>query len=95
MDQHLRHAIQAATDANPVKIVRAVVAHRSINVAYPRGSEIRIEMWAGVVKEEFYIVGIKLEGMDDMGWIWGQDSEEEFYNSGLYSWAFVMKKEET
>ncbi|KAL8920625.1 MAG: hypothetical protein Q9208_006107 [Pyrenodesmia sp. 3 TL-2023] len=93
LDHHLYMAIEAATNHKPVKIVEAVFGRRSIDVRWPKWCWVK-DLRGKIVKEEFDVIGLRLENMTAMGWIWGEDDIQEFHNSGLYADAYVSLDKE-
>ncbi|KAI4137879.1 MAG: hypothetical protein LQ341_004934 [Variospora aurantia] len=86
--KYLLTALEAATDENPLKILGAALGRRSTDVQWPTDS-VNVELRGKFKEEVFELIGLRLEGMRCMAWIWGEDYTKEFKNFGLYSSAWI------
>lgn len=79
MDLKLDHALGAITEEKPVKIAEAVAGTRWKFAPKP--------VRKGYGEHSYKMVGLRLEGMDDIGWIWGRESKN---GSTIFSYCDVI-----
>lgn len=69
MDVRLRTVLRRATKKRPLQILEGVVGQRRTKVKWPASSHFP-DMRGKTFMEEYRLVGLRLEGMDKIGWIW-------------------------
>ncbi|KAF3933973.1 hypothetical protein ABW19_dt0208364 [Dactylella cylindrospora] len=89
-DQLRAHLAKASNDS-PVKITGAASGYKKVVYAAPlcRTTKELKELKATKVTDEFTLIGLKLEGMTEMGWIWGEDYKRSFKEGKLKADAYI------
>ena len=79
MDQNLADALKVITKEKPVKIVEAVTGACWRFVSNP--------VRKGYGEHKYNMVGLRLEGMEGIGWIWGRESKS---SGTIFSYCDVI-----
>ncbi|KAF2416695.1 hypothetical protein EJ08DRAFT_703567 [Tothia fuscella] len=82
LEPSLSSAFKSIKHEQPVKIMEAVTGVMRKNMIVPNivGESMKITHTDG-----FYLLGLRLEGMSEIGWICGQDANKEFAGEPLFS----------
>lgn len=96
IDDHLRSALEnAAKDGAgaPVKIVDAHVGEVTKKYAVPHNEKLpqhNGKLW----RDRFTCIGIRLQGMKEIGYMWGEDTEKSWDEFCLYCGTFIATDEQ-
>ncbi|KAK6352743.1 hypothetical protein TWF696_004746 [Orbilia brochopaga] len=73
---------------NPLKIIAAVRGKKSVAYAAPFNLRHR-ELHGKLRIDKFDLVGLQLEGMEEMGWIWAEDMQDSFEAGALKASVYM------
>ncbi|KAK6339924.1 hypothetical protein TWF718_009313 [Orbilia javanica] len=96
MDDHLRSALEKAAGGgarHPVKIIDAHVGEVSKKYEVPKNQKLpqhNGKIW----HDKLTCVGLRLEGMKEIGYIWGEDVEKAWDEFCLYCGTFIATEEQ-
>ncbi|KAF3923059.1 hypothetical protein ABW20_dc0105225 [Dactylellina cionopaga] len=96
LDSHLRTALESAAkngSSRPVKIIGAHVAETTKTHEVPHNEKLP-QHNGNTWHDKLACVGLKLEGMKEMGYIWGEDTERAWEEFCLYCGTFIATEEQ-
>ncbi|KAK6538353.1 hypothetical protein TWF694_011233 [Orbilia ellipsospora] len=88
---NLKQQFSQATSAQPLKIIKAASGEKEVMYAAPMCHKIcKMRKMAGMkMVDKFTLIGLQLQGMSEMGWIWAEDVEGSFEEGILKASVFI------
>ncbi|EPS37246.1 hypothetical protein H072_9020 [Dactylellina haptotyla CBS 200.50] len=84
----LREHFQRLTPSKSLKIIAAASGSKQVIYAAPLCPKKR-RMQGTKQTEKYHLIGLQLEGMDEMGWIWAEDMERSFEEGKLKASVYI------
>ncbi|KAF3914667.1 hypothetical protein AA313_de0204529 [Arthrobotrys entomopaga] len=95
IDGHLRAALERAArfgSQNPCKIIAAHTAEATMTYSVPPNRN--LPQYTGKQwNDKLSVVGLRIEGMKEMGYIWGEDVEKAWEETCLYCGTYITSGE--
>ncbi|KAF3923066.1 hypothetical protein ABW20_dc0105445 [Dactylellina cionopaga] len=84
----LKTHLPKATRSKPLKVIATALGSKEVIYAAPLCIKKRRLQGKRQV-DKFNLIGIQLEGMDEMGWIWAEDMERSFEEGKLHGSVYI------
>ncbi|EPS37229.1 hypothetical protein H072_9021 [Dactylellina haptotyla CBS 200.50] len=96
IDDTLRTALELAAKRGKAKPTKIIDAHTAeVNKPYEVPVNQKLPEHNGKIwHDKFSVVGLRLEGMKQIGYIWGEDTEKAWEEFCLYCGTFIASEEQ-
>ncbi|KAF3914689.1 hypothetical protein AA313_de0205914 [Arthrobotrys entomopaga] len=88
MSDNLKRQFSKASPSKPLKIINAASGEKEVMYTAPMCRN-KPEVYGTKQVDRFTLIGLQLQGMDEMGWIWAEDMKRSFEEGMLKSSVFI------
>ncbi|KAK6499114.1 hypothetical protein TWF481_011685 [Arthrobotrys musiformis] len=84
----LREHLPKATGIHPLKVIAAAFGSKKVEYSAPYALPYR-HLFRKKRTDEYNLIGLQLEGMSRMGWIWAEDLDRSFEEGQIKSSVYI------
>ncbi|KAK6339925.1 hypothetical protein TWF718_009314 [Orbilia javanica] len=84
----LREHLPKASDIHPLKVIAAAFGSKKVEYSAPYSLQHR-DLFRKKQVDEYKLIGLQLEGMNRMGWIWAEDLDRSFEEGQIKASVYI------
>ncbi|KAK6513626.1 hypothetical protein TWF506_008063 [Arthrobotrys conoides] len=84
----LREYLSKASDVRPLKVIAAAFGSKQVEYSAPYSLRYR-HLFRRKRVDEYNLIGLQLEGMNRMGWIWAEDLDRSFEEGQIKASVYI------